>query len=225
MDVSAILTTENLFILFKGLLLSLLIALSSVILGIILGIIVCVLKLSKNKILKAIGNIYVELIRGTPMLLQILFFFLGFPVLYKLIFNKVLRVNIYICGIVAMSINSGAYTAELIRASINAIDKGQYEAGKTLGLSSKQIMRYIILPQAIRNLVPPFVSEFIMLIKDSSLLGTIGVVELLQSARILGANYYNYLVPLLMASVYYLIVTILVSYLSHKLERRISLND
>lgn len=223
MDISVILTGQNFLILFKGLLLSLGIALCSVVFGIILGILIAVCKLSKSKILKTFGNIYVELIRGTPMMLQILFFFLGFPVLYKLIFNQVLRVNIYVCGIVAMSINSGAYCAELIRANINAVDKGQYEAGKTLGLSEADTMKSIILPQALRNLVPPFVSEFITLIKDSSLLGSIGVIELLQSARTIGANYYNYLIPLLMASVYYLIVTILISFLSSKLERKLKL--
>lgn len=223
MDIQAILTFENFYILFKGLLLSLGIAFCSVIFGILLGIVVAICKLSKSKVLRIIGNIYVELIRGTPMLLQILFFFLGFPVIYKLIFAKTLRVNIYICGIAAMSINSGAYCAELIRADITAIDKGQYEASKTLGLSEKQTMKLVILPQAFRNLVPPLVSEFIMLIKDSSLLGTIGVIELLQSARTIGANYYNYLIPLLMASLYYLIVTVLISFLSSKLERRLQL--
>lgn len=225
MNIGAILTTNNFLILLKGLALSIGIALCSTIFGTILGIIFAVLKLSKSKILRAIGNIYVELIRGTPMLLQILFFFLGFPVLYKLVFNEVLRVNIYVCGIIAMSINSGAYCAELIRANINAIDKGQFEASKTLGLSEKQTMKYVILPQAFRNLIPPLVSEFITLIKDSSLLGSIGVIELLQSARTIGANYYNYLIPLLMASLYYLIVTILISYLSSKLENRLKLYD
>ena len=223
MNIQVILTAENFAILFKAALISLSIALVSALLGALIGIVIAFFKLSQNRFLKIIGNIYVELIRGTPMLLQILFFFLGFPVLYQMITGSYLRVNIYICGIVAMSVNSGAYCAELLRSQIINIDKGQFEAGKTLGLSRKQIMRYIILPQAMRRLIAPFVSEFIMLIKDSSLLGTIGVVELLQQARLLGTNYYNYLIPLLMASAYYLLMTICISYIANKLERKLTI--
>lgn len=223
MDIQAILTLDNFAILFKAAFVSLGIALVSALFGALIGILIAFLKLSKNRLLKLIGNVYVELIRGTPMLLQILFFFLGFPVLYQMITGNYLRVNIYICGIVALSINSGAYCAELIRSQIINIEKGQYEAGKTLGLNNRQIMRYIILPQALRRLVAPFVSEFIILIKDSSLLGTIGVVELLQQARLIGTDYYNYLVPLLMASAYYLIMTICISYIASRIERKLTL--
>lgn len=223
MDISSILTAGNFIILFKAALMSLGIALVSAIFGALIGIVIAFCKLSKNFILKAFGNIYVELIRGTPMLLQILFFFLGFPVLYQMITGSYLRVDIYICGIVALSINSGAYCAELIRSQIINIDKGQHEASKTLGLSEYQTMRYVILPQALRRLVAPFVSEFIMLIKDSSLLGTIGVVELLQQARLIGSQYYNYLIPLLMASAYYLIMTIVISYFANKIERKLTI--
>ena len=223
MDIQAILTAENFLILFKAALTSLGIALISALFGALIGIVIAFFKLSKNKLLKLIGNVYVELIRGTPMMLQILFFFLGFPVLYQMITGSYLRVNIYVCGIVALSINSGAYCAELIRSQIINIDKGQYEASKTLGLNGMQTMKYIILPQALRRLVAPFVSEFIMLVKDSSLLGTIGVVELLQQARLIGTEYYNYLIPLLMASVYYLVITICISYLATKIERKMTL--
>lgn len=223
MDVSAILTFDNFFSLFKAASLSLGIALLSAFLGAIIGIIVAFFKLSKNPILKVIGNIYVELIRGTPMLLQILFFFLGFPVIYQMITGTYLRVNIFVCGVVALSVNSGAYCAELIRSQIINVEKGQYEASKTLGLSHKQTMIYVILPQALRRLVAPFVSEFITLIKDSSLLGTIGVVELLQQSRLIGSQYFNYLVPLVMASMFYLLMTVFISFIANKIERKLTL--
>lgn len=222
MDLSAILTLDNFLYLLYGAAMSLGIAAIAVLGGITIGIIIAIFKSSKKKILKIIGNIYVEVIRGTPMLLQILFFYLGIPVIYRMIFGSPLRVDIYICGILAMALNSGAYCAELIRSAIASIDKGQREAGISLDLKESEIMRYIILPQAIRRIVPPLVSEFITLIKDSSLLGTIGVMELLNRAKIIGANYYNYLIPLLMASAMYLVMTICISYLSRALERKLS---
>lgn len=222
MDLSAILTLDNFLYLLYGAAMSLGIAAIAVLGGITIGIIIAIFKSSKKKILKVIGNIYVEVIRGTPMLLQILFFYLGIPVIYRMILGSPLRVDIYICGILAMALNSGAYCAELIRSAIASIDKGQREAGISLDLKESEIMRYIILPQAIRRIIPPLVSEFITLIKDSSLLGTIGVMELLNRAKIIGANYYNYLIPLLMASAMYLVMTICISYLSRALERKLS---
>lgn len=225
MDVGAILTLDNIAYLAYGAAMSLAIALIAVIGGIIIGTFIAILKLSKNRLLKLIGNIYVEVVRGTPMLLQILFFYLGIPVLYQLLFSDNLRVNIYACGILAMALNSGAYCAELIRSGIEGIDKGQREAGLTLNLSEKTIMTKIILPQAIRRIIPPLVSEFITLIKDSSLLGTIGVMELLNRAKIIGTNYYNYLIPLLVASAFYLVMTLFISYLSRILERSLAVYD
>lgn len=99
--------------------------------------------------------------------------------------------SVYLIGVVALSINSGAYTTELIRSAIQAVDAGQWEASRTLGLGYRQMMRFIILPQAFKRIIPPLVSEFITLIKDSSLLSTIGVVELLQSAKTIGTYTYN----------------------------------
>ena len=222
MDLSAILTLDNFLYLLYGAAMSLGIAAIAVLGGITIGIIIAIFKSSKKKILKIIGNIYVEVIRGTPMLLQILFFYLGIPVIYRMILGSSLRVDIYICGILAMALNSGAYCAELIRSAIASVDKGQREAGISLDLKESEIMRYIILSQAIRRIIPPLVSEFITLIKDSSLLGTIGVMELLNRAKIIGTNYYNYLIPLLMASAMYLVMTICISYLSRALERKLS---
>ena len=122
-------------------------------------------------------------------------------------------------------INCGAYTSELIRSAIQAVDKGQWEASETLGLGYIQMMRYIILPQAFKRIIPPMVSEFITLIKDSSLLSTIGVVELLQAAKTIGTRTYNYVPPLLMASVIYLALTLTISRFSKRLEERMALSD
>ena len=128
-------------------------------------------------------------------------------------------------AMLAFGINSGAYTTELIRSGINGVDKGQFEAADTLGLTYRQKMKLVILPQAFKQILPPMVSEFITLIKDSSLLSTIGVVELMKSATTVGANYYAYLPPLTVASGIYLVLTLVISAISKVIERRLAVSD
>lgn len=216
---------ETITFLLNGAAISLAIASCAFVVGTLLGIVGASFRISKNKILRFIGRIYVEVIRGTPMLLQILFLYLGFPVLYTAITGSVIRMNPYIIGTIAISINSGAYATELIRGGIQAIDKGQWEAAQTLGLSSKQTMRKIILPQAFKTILPPLVSEFIVLIKDSCLISVIGGVELLQASRILGTKHYNYMVFLILASVFYLVMTSIVSLVAGRIEKRLMSYD
>ena len=220
-----IFTASNLLYLLKGTAYSIGIALLSLLFGLILGILGSSGKNSKHTILKAIANFYVEIIRGTPLLLQILVIFSIIPSLYTAISGKVIRINPYLIGVIAMSINSGAYQTELIRSGINAVDKGQDEACQTLGLSHYQTMKLVILPQAFKHIVPPLISELITLIKDTSLISTIGAVELLKGAQILGANYYDVMTPYCIAGVYYLIVTILISFMGKKIEKRLALSD
>lgn len=220
-----ILTPDNILFMLKGAVISLIIAAIALCIGILLGIVGAAGKISKNRILRSLSSIYVNLFRGTPMLLQILFFFLGVPVIYRAITGSVLRPNTYVVAIIAISLNSGAYSTELIRSGIMSIDKGQWEASKTLGLTYTQMMRHIILPQAFKQIVPPMVSEFITLIKDSSLASVIGAVELLQSAQIIGARYYNYLTPLIFAGIIYLFITTIVSIIALYIERRLSVSD
>ena len=124
-----------------------------------------------------------------------------------------------------MSINSGAYSTELIRSGIMGVDKGQWEACEVLGLNYSQTMKLVILPQAFKRIVPPIVSEFITLIKDSSLISVLGATELLYSAQILGANTFNLIPPLLMSAVFYLIMTLTTSYFARKIERKLSESD
>ena len=204
---------------------SITIAVSALTIGTILGILAAAARISKNKFLKAISSCYVEFIRGTPMLIQILFWYLGFPALAKMITGSFVNLNAYVIGIVAIGINSGAYSCELFRSAIMAVDKGQWEASKTLGLSYSQMMRFIILPQAFKRLVAPMVNEFVTLIKDSSLISTIGAIELTKSAQILGVNFYNPLPPLIVASIIYLILTITISQIGKKIERKLAESD
>lgn len=220
-----ILTAENLLFMLRSAGLSLVIASISLVFGTILGVIGAAGRISRNKFFRGIATVYVEIIRGTPMLLQILFFYLGIPSLMRAITGTPINPSVYVIGVVAISINSGAYSTELIRSAIQAVDKGQWEASKSLGLSYGKMMRFIILPQAFKRIIPPLVSEFITLIKDSSLLSTIGVVELLQSAKVLGANNYDFATPLMVASVFYLVMTLTISFFSKKLERKMALSD
>ena len=222
---SDIFTPENLQFMLRGAKNSLLLALGAVVIGALIGILLAAAKLSHSKILHVIANIYVELFRGTPMLLQVLFFYLGVPVLYQRITGTRMQADPYAVGLIALSCNSGAYQTELIRSGIQGVDKGQWEACETLGIGYRTMMKEIILPQAFKRIIPPLVSEFITLIKDSSLISNLGALELLYSAQVLGKRYYDYLDPLIMAAIMYLVMTIFVSWLSKRVERRMSASD
>jgi ABC-type amino acid transport system permease subunit len=132
---------------------------------------------------------------------------------------------VYLIGVIAMSINSGAYQTELIRSGINGVDRGQWEACETLGLSQWQMMKLVILPQAFKRIVPPVISEFITLIKDSSLISTIGAVELLKGAQVIGTKYYDVMSPYCLAAVFYLIMTLSISALGSYVEKRLAASD
>ncbi|MDO4500268.1 MAG: amino acid ABC transporter permease [Erysipelotrichaceae bacterium] len=209
----------------QGVKISLLVAVLCTIFGTLLGIMIASCKISRSKFLNVIGNIYVELIRGTPMLLQLTFFYLGIPMIYQMITGKYMSVSAIMMGIIAISINSGAYSCELIRGAINSIDRGQWEAGKAIGLNHTQIMRKIILPQSFKRIIPSLANEFITLIKDSSLVSTIGVVDLMKTSTILGAKYYNYFFPMIGAAVIYLILTLITSQFTTRIERKLAESD
>lgn len=220
-----IMTPDNIQFMLKSASYSVIIAVCALVGGSVLGLLSASMKMSKHKVLRGIANVYVEVIRGTPMLLQVMLFFLGGPVITKSLFRYVFTPNPYVVGAVAVAINSGAYTTELFRSAIQSVDKGQWEAAKTIGLSYGQTMKEIILPQAFKRILPPYINEFIVLLKDSSLLSAIGAVELLQSAKVIGADNYNYLVPLLCATAIYLVMTLTISFFARKLERRLAESD
>ena len=220
-----IFTPENINFLFEGVKISLLIAISSLLLGTIIGTVLASFRISKNIVLKAIGRVYVDLIRGTPMLLQLSFLYLGLPMLYQTITGEYLGMDALSVGIIGIGMNSGAYVCELIRGAINSIDKGQWEAGKSLGLTQSQILMKIILPQSFKRIIPPLANEFIVLIKDSSLVSTIGVYDLMQSSKILGGKYYNYFIPMIAVALVYLVLTLVISHFTMKLEERMAESD
>lgn len=223
--IDKVFTPENILYLGKGALLSVAIAALSLLIGLVLGILGSMGRTSKHALPRWIANVYVTIIRGTPLLLQILIIFSVIPSIYTAITGSVLRINPILIGIIAMSINSGAYQTELIRSGINGVDKGQWEACETLGLSSWKTMKLVILPQAFKRIVPPLISEFITLIKDSSLISTIGAVELLKASQVLGTEYFDVMSPYILAAIYYLIMTFVVSCIGNYLEKRLAVSD
>lgn len=195
----------------SGTLVTILISIITIIFGTLIGVLFALMKLSKFSPLRWIANVYIELFRGTPMLVQIL---IGYNLLAKVIQAPFIEIGVLnidlgrmIPGILVISLNSGAYVAEIVRGGINAVDFGQSEAAGSLGLRPIQTMRYVVLPQALRNILPSLGNEFIVLIKDSSLLSTIGIYELLSSAQIVVNNSYIPMEPLYVAAGIYLILT------------------
>ncbi len=168
----------------------------------------------KLKIMSAISKGYVDLIRGTPSTLQLM-------IIYYVIFKQT-NINIVLVGIMAFGINSGAYVSEIIRAGISSIDKGQWEAGYALGLSYFPIMNKIILPQAIKNILPALGNEFITLVKETSIGAYIGIVELTKASDIIASRTYDYFFPLALIAIIYLIITVALSKLISAMEKRLN---
>ena len=187
--------------------------------GIILGVLLGLGKTSKRKWIYLPCKLYVDLFRGTPMLVQILIIHLALiPAVFGQSFGFIFS------GITALVLNSAAYNAEIIRAGIESIDKGQMEAARSLGLTHGQAMRKIILPQAIRRMIPPLGNEFIALLKDSSLVTVIAANDILYAAKVVAGAYQRFWEPYLVAAVLYLILTYLVTKLVAFVERRFSIS-
>ena len=204
-------------LLLTGLLLTLEISVISIILGIIIGLITGLARLSSSPAPKWLAIGYIELIRGTPLLVQIyiFYFFVG----------QVFRLSNFMAGVLALSFFAGAYIAEIIRAGIQSIHKGQMEAARSLGMNYPQAMRYIILPQAFKRILPPLAGQFISLIKDSSLVGVIALVELTRAGREIGTSTFNYFEVFFTVAALYLILTFSLSMLVQYLERRFAASD
>lgn len=206
----------------EGLKMTVLISFFAILLGVAIGLLVAVVKVAstqneKLKILNKLCNIYITIIRGTPVMLQIL-------ILANMIF--VARdTNEILVGSICFGINSGAYVAEIIRAGIESIDKGQMEAGRSLGFNYIQTMRLIIIPQAVKNILPALGNEFIVLIKETSVASVIGITDLTKAAQYIGSATWDILPPLFVAAACYLAMTLGLTKLLNVFERRMSQGD
>lgn len=197
---------------------TILIALFTVCFGVIIGTLLALMKISKNRFFNFIAAAYIEFIRGTPLMVQIFIIFYGLPTLG-------VRFSEVVAGIIALSINSGAYVAEIIRAGIQGIDKGQMEAARSLGMSHSMSMRYIIIPQSIKNILPALGNEFIVVIKESSVASVIGIHELMFNADTVRGNTFKPFAPLIIAAILYFVMTFSLSKLMGKFERRLKAGD
>lgn len=203
----------------EGLCNTIIIAIGAVFIGIIVGIITALIrsyydKTNKLKIANKISKLYIDVIRGTPSILQLM-------IIYYVIFKSA-DINIVFVGILAFGINSGAYVSEIIRAGINSIDSGQMDAGYALGFDYFKVMRYIILPQAIKNILPALGNEFITLIKETAVGAYIGIVELTKASDIIASRTYDYFFPLIIVAIIYLIITLSLTKVVNIVERRLN---
>lgn len=186
----------------------------SVAIGFLIGLFVGIARICQVKILRIIATIYADCIRGTPLLVQIFLIYFALPIVTGQ------RVEPFVAAVAACGINSGAYVSEIFRAGIQAIDVGQMEAGRSLGLSWWQTMYYVILPQAVRNILPPLGNEFIAMLKDSSLVSVIGFEELTRRGQLIIAQTYGSFEIWTTVAILYLIMTLAISRVVAWLEKK-----
>jgi len=206
---------EVLPFLLRGLVWTLSITVTGLVFGFGLGAAAGLARVARHGVLRSLATVYVEVIRGTPILAQILFLYYGL--------SDLLDVNIHkiAAAILAIAVNAGAYIAEIVRGAVQSIDEGQREAGRSLGLSHTQTLRYVIWPQAFRRMIPPLGNQFIISLKDTSLFSVIAVSEILYQTRQYYNTTFNSFEALTMACVFYLMITIPTSVYLRRVERRL----
>ena len=223
-DIGLLLSNEKyVSMIFEGLGTTLLISIFAALMGLVLGTLVAIVGIMSDsplsRVLKAISKVYVTVIRGTPMALQL--FIMAYAIFAIRGFPK------EITAILAFGINSGAYVSENIRAGILSVDIGQTEAGRALGLSGKTTMMKIVIPQAIKNVIPAIGNELIALIKETSIVSMIGMYDLTQAAKVIGAgnNMASYVVPMSVAALFYLSIVYLLTFAIKKIEGKLRAGD
>ena len=218
---AAFITKDRWQLYLKGLGITMEVAIIAALLGVLIGTIMAFMKLSVRKngkptIFTYIANLYIDIIRGTPSVLQLLIMYF---VIMKNCHNGIL------VAAITFGINSGGYVAEIVRAGILAVDKGQTEAGRSLGLSNFQTMRYIVVPQAFKNVLPPLVNEFIVLIKETAIVGYVGLSDLTRVSNQMTSTLYDAFTPLVGAAIIYFVIIKILTMLLAVLERRLRKSD
>ena len=214
MDFSVEHLLKALPLLLKGALITFQVSIIGALLGIGVGLVLVLMRMSRLKIIDAIARIYISLIRGTPLLVQIFFIYYAMPGLMGIDFNP------FVAGVLALSLNSGAFVTEILRAGISAIPRGQMEAGQALGLKRKVIWGRIILPQVFAVILPPLTNEFTMLVKASPLLSVITVVELTRTAQQIMMESFRPVEVMVAAATFYFMICFMLSTLTRRLEKR-----
>ena len=218
------LTQEQVLGILEGTQRTLLIAGVSVLFGILLGIVIALFKISRSKALNGLAWFYVWIFRGTPMLMQLFVFYYALPLFTYDVFGVSLRIPALLVAFIAFSLNSAAYLSEIFRGAIQSIDKGQMEAAKALGMSYYQAMFKIIIPQSYRRLIPPLGNELITLVKDTSLVASISLFDLLRTVQVMN-NSSGEWVYFIYAGVIYLFVTSIIQLVFDRLEKKYSVYE
>ena len=203
----------------KGAEITIILALSAVLLGTVIGLGLTLIRRSKIKPVSLVATAYVEFVRGTPLLVQIYIIYIGLPNLLNVDLSDMT------VGIIALSLNSAAYVSEVIRAGIEAVDRGQMEAARSLGMTGAQAMCDIIVPQAFKNILPALGNEFIAVIKESSMVSVIGVAELMYNAGVVRGNTALGLEPIVIAAIIYFVITFTLTRVLKCVERRLKASD
>ncbi|HLQ73244.1 MAG TPA: amino acid ABC transporter permease [Bacillota bacterium] len=191
----------------------------SILIGFILGTILALFKITSNPLLKWFADAYTSIFRGTPLILQLMIIYFAVPQLTGY------DISAYLTAITAFGLNSSAYVSEIIRAGILAVDRGQMEAAQALGVPYRQMMVNIILPQALKNILPALMNEFITLTKESAIVSTIGYLDLMRRSQIVGADIYRNFEPLLFAGVIYWVMVYILTLIGRMIERRLRVSD
>ncbi|MGG7621633.1 amino acid ABC transporter permease [Bacillus coreaensis] len=203
----------------EGLRITIQIVLAAALLGFTLGIILTLFKISKYRLLRWFADGYTSVFRGTPMVLQLLIIYYGLPQIIGF------EITAFPAAVIAFGMNSAAYISEIIRAGILAVDKGQSEASLALGIPYRPMMKDIILPQAMKNILPALMNEFITLTKESAVVTVIGAMDVMRRAYIVGGQTYRYFEPLLIAGIIYYILVMVLTILGKAIERRMRKSD
>lgn len=217
---------EGIKVAYSGLLMTLEITAVAVLIGVALGLVLALWKMSSHRVLRIIGSVYVEIIRGTPLLVQALILYSGVPWILQA--NGIMftwRGIEPVCGFLACGLNSAAYVAEIIRAGLQAVDQGQIEAARSLGLTNAQTKRYIVIPQAFRIILPALGNEFITLIKETAVLSVIAIVEVTRVGMLWASRTFEAWPAYLGVAFVYLSLTIPLSRLVLYMERRMAVSD
>ena len=189
----------------------------SVIVGVGCGTLMALARLSTNKFLSKAAKVYIDIIRGTPLLVQLYLVYFGLA--------TVLDLNDFVSGVIAVSVNTTAYIAEIIRSGIQSVDKGQMEAARSMGMPKRMAMRQIILPQAMKNILPAIGNEFATLIKETSIVSLIGIHDLMYSSDTVRGATFTVFIPLLMTAFLYFVMTTTIAFFMDKLERKLQASD
>lgn len=219
MDLNFMGVLQELPFILGGLTTTLILVLSSILIGTIFGTLLSLMKLGKSKILSGIATVYISVFRGTPLILQLAFIYFALPIAFGIDLGS------YGSAILGMGLNSSAYIAEIIRSGIGSVDKGQTEASLALGIPYSKMMRSIILPQALKNILPALINEFSVLIKESAIVNVVALSDLMRRAMLIGSRNFLHFETLIVVGVIYYLLVMALATLGKIVERRLAVSD